>query len=193
MGPKMLQHLSRPTQRRLGILHPVVLIELLLTLTPCRLAPLRIKCDLAAAMGLCQSCHELATKYLGQRLHREQKVWLARWSMPLTLRIQHPAGHHHVHLQMKLQILRPGVQHQTESASATTHTHPFGIGGKFCQRFGGAGKQGVNQPSRVDTIQRIQTVRQGILTFLGNSIPCCPASVSGSTSPEGAAPLLAAW
>jgi len=43
-------------------------------------------------------------------------------------------------MDMALQVLRAGVQHQAESGSAAGVTHPPVVGGKLLQRLGHAGK-----------------------------------------------------
>ena len=56
------------------------------------------------------------------------------------------------------QVLRRGVQHQTENRCSSGHTHPFGIGGKFGQRLRRAGKQRADHPMRVRPIQGVQAM-----------------------------------
>ena len=116
----------------------------------------------SAAVVVCadQRRHELAPKYPGQGLHREQEVGFARWRCPLTFFVQHPAGHDRVHMDMPLQVLAPGVQHQAEGRCAVCAAHPLWVGGKLRQGKGCAGKQRVNDPARVHCVQAVQAVRQ---------------------------------
>ena len=66
-----------------------------------------------------------------------------------------------MHMDVALQVLRPGVQDQAEGGFAVLLSHPFGIGGEFRQGLRGAGEQGVDDPARMRAVQGIQVVGQG--------------------------------
>ena len=141
-----------------------MLVELALSLAPGLVITLRVARKIAAVVRLCQRRHKLAPKHLGQGLHWEQEVRFARWSAPLcvpmTVLCQHTTSHHRMHMDVALQVLRPGVQDQTERRCTPSHTHPPWVGRKLAQGLRGAGKQGVDHPARVGAIQGVEAVGQ---------------------------------
>ena len=123
--------------------------------------PLRVPFDLAVFVRVRQRRHELASKHLGQRVHREQEVGLASGRRPMAFLGKRAASHHRVQMDMALQILRPGVQYQAECGSAVCVIHPLVAGGKLRQCLRRTGEQGVDHPAGMRAIQAVEAVRQG--------------------------------
>ena len=65
VAAQVLQHLGRASQRRLGVHHPVVLIELALPLPPWPVLALRVMPNIAVLVRYSQRRHELAAKHFG--------------------------------------------------------------------------------------------------------------------------------
>ena len=176
VAAQVLQHLRRAAQWRLGIDHPIVLVELALARSPGGGLALRVKLKFARLVRCRQRRHKLATKHLRQRSDRKQEVWLARRRTPAAVFGQHAASHHAMNMQVHRQLLRPGVQHQAEGRLAMGHAHPLRVDGELAERLGRTGKQGINQPTRVCAVEAVQTVRQcehqmrvGHVEYLGQS------------------------
>jgi hypothetical protein len=93
-------------------------------------------------------------------MDREQEVGFARGRCPFAFIVQHAAGHHRVHMDVPPQVLSPGMQHQTEGWRAVRAAHPFRVGGKLRQGRRYAGKQRINYPAWVCSVQVNEVVRQ---------------------------------
>ena len=89
-------------------------------------------------MRLAKRGQKPAPKHPRQGLHREQEIGLSGGRMPHPIWLQQAAGHHRVGMQVQPQVLRAGVQHQTEGRRAAMNAHPARIGRQRTARLGGA-------------------------------------------------------
>lgn len=135
-----------------------MLIELLASSVPLALGALRVTRRGMALARVLQRRHELAAEHARQGVHWKQELWRSAWNPPLSVSGERAARHDAMHVQMPLQALRPGMQHQGQCRGAA---QPLRIGGKLLQRLCGAGKQRVDDPVRMRAVQRVQRVWQG--------------------------------
>ena len=83
--------------------------------------------ELVLAKGAPQPRHELSTKHLAQDFHRQEEM-MRRADPASMLRRQSAAGHHAVHVGMRLQGLAPGMENAQE---ADLRPEVLGISGDF--------------------------------------------------------------
>jgi hypothetical protein len=142
-----------------------------------------------------QCGHELAAKYAGLGVYRKQKVWFTCRDMPFAVAIQGAASHNSMDMDMPPQVLRPGMQHQGEGGHQVvigriSTTDPLRVVTKFAQGLGSRGKQGVDHPARMCTIQGACAALWAVAIAAGDNRPPsldlrCGELVRGQRLPYG--------
>lgn len=105
---------------------------------------------------LTQAGHELRSEYWAKRLDREQEAGFAGGRVPLPV-FEHTGGHHGV----QVQVLAPGVQHDTEGSLAVGRANLPRVGRKVLEYPGRAGKQRFDEPLGSGPVKAVELMWQG--------------------------------